>query len=154
MVKQIEMFKPKKIEKGFEQLRDTSKYFILHYEGQRFHLMNLTIGFKREFNAKYEIMNDTIHSLYNPFDTTNKRYKKSKGEEIVLNEVHLFSNSMVIRNDSMVVIPVESIIRIDINKHDAFRTISSYAWPLYPASLLGLMLLFNPIHYGFDIPIM
>ncbi|MEN8201971.1 MAG: hypothetical protein ABFS28_05195 [Bacteroidota bacterium] len=114
-----------------KDFQDLGKVLVVHQYSSAHYVKNLkfkedTLELHLGPSYKYEV------EEVEPGKTTDVgRYKSRKGEERVLNEIHLYvTNTYVAKNDTWLVAH-KDLIRVDVYKHDAVTT--------FIASLLGIL---------------
>ena len=118
------------------------KYIILNSKGNRYHLSSIEIN-KDQMTLTAEMsLLDNNHSLYYPNSRGNARYRNSRGQGQVINEVHLLAENFTKLADNKVSIDLKDIKRLDIIERDTGRTIASYVFSIICISTAISILLF------------
>jgi hypothetical protein len=104
-----------------------NKYIIVDCGKDSYHVTDIVIDtVSMTINCHISPM-DNLHPLYHPGTVSNQRYKTNQGEDMVLNEIHIVTNKFLTsKYPSSSVLPINSIVRIDIIHPDTGRTIASY----------------------------
>jgi|ERR1017187_1103380 hypothetical protein len=108
-----------------------NKYIIVDCGKESYHVTDMVI----------DTILMTINCCISPVDSLQKQFihdKKSNHryyDEEVLNEVHIITNKFYSSQDSSAIIPINSIVRIDIISPDTGRIVESYV------SIIGCILL-------------
>lgn len=140
---------------GVENLKTHNKYFIVHFNDSAFWLDSIAVSHDwTEITGKLETLPADRYSFERTKRGRPNRY--TRHERHVLHEVHIYAQEYVKSEDLSVVIPLESIERIDIyNVHTGatlgslvLGTIGLAAGLVVVAGLL-LLLLFN-LSGGYD----
>lgn len=109
-----------------KEFQARNKYIILSSKGNRFHLTNIEINTDTQvLSADYSIV-DHNHNLYFPNNESTSRYRRSRNEKVVLQEVHLIANNCERTSDTKLIIKLTDITRLDVVERDSGKTIASH----------------------------
>jgi len=110
-----------------------NKYFILDCGKDSYHITDMAIdSASMTIQCCIAPVDSLQHHLYNPGIVTNKKYKPGQfegdpeGEQTVLNEIHIVANKPISYADSSAIIPINSIVRIDIINPNRGKTTATY----------------------------
>ncbi|MBX7139688.1 MAG: hypothetical protein K1X63_01295 [Chitinophagales bacterium] len=120
----------------FNQLLAGNKYFILHSSGHLFHMVGIQVDFESQIVSAQLGEVSSMHQVYikNEDDKKPPRYKAWKGEEDVLNEVHIYLvNSLLAEHPVLSLgsdthIPFGSISKVEVVSKDQTRTTASWVF--------------------------
>lgn len=110
------------------EYQSKNKYIILNCRGERYHLSAIEINKEDMTLSANSSKLDEYHNLYYPDVHSNARYRNSRGEYRVINEVHLLAKDFSKTADSKITISLKDITRMDIIEQDTGRTIASYVF--------------------------
>jgi hypothetical protein len=126
-----------------QKYQNLNKYFILHSGDRSWHITILKVDADKKV---MECLLDSVapaHFFYQPDLQSNKRYKSKKGENIILNDIHIVASKVNPGNQNKISIPLSSISRIDIIDPDTGRIVASYVFTIFGIStaVLGLLII-------------
>ena len=130
-------------ESTLKKLEQEDRYFILRKGAYSYAMSNVMLD-----ETKMELTADlgsvpAIHRLYIQNKHTNFRYSKGKKQQVVLKEVHLYSNDNTsIDTSKQFTLPLANIEKIEVLEFDERRTTNSYVWGTIGTTLgVGLAIL-------------
>ena len=130
-------------ESTLKKLEQEDRYFILRKGAYSYAMSNVMLD-----ETKMELTADlgsvpAIHRLYIQSKPANFRYSKGKKQQVVLKEVHLYSNDNTsIDTSKQFTLPLANIEKIEVLEFDERRTTNSYVWGTIGTTLgVGLAIL-------------
>ena len=137
MVSKIEKPETEKVKEIIAQFQQKNKYFILHAQGNDYHLTNLIVdSLKSILNADYAAITGWSKLLYLPGGRSKYRYRSGAGENIILKFVYLNSDTLIIMKGK-VEMPLSALRRIDEIQKDYFKSTFTWALPAFiPVSII------------------
>jgi hypothetical protein len=122
--------------KAYKNINDPTRYVILHNKDKILHFRNITIRNDTLFGSLESVKGHDKYKTTKP--TGLNRYKDS--ELYVIDELHLYSDTIVKKDKSFAAIPISKINRIEIYNPNAVPTIAFLV--IGTALTLGVLLLF------------
>jgi hypothetical protein len=122
--------------KVIKNLNDPARYIILHYKDKIWHFQNISIRNDTLFGSLESVQGHDKYKTTKP--NRINRYKSTKN--CVINELHLYSDSIVTNNMTIAAVPVNEIIKIEIYNPDAGATIVFFI--LGSVLTLGALIIF------------
>lgn len=111
-----------------QKYQNLNKYFILHSGDRTWHMTIIKVDAEKKMMECLLEYPGQLHQVYKPAAESNKRYKAKKGENVVLNEIHIVASRINPGSQNKIAIPLSSISRIDIIEPDVGRTVASYVF--------------------------
>jgi len=123
------------------------KNILIYDHGKYYSLSNL------KYNEENTILVasckiDSSRHLYNPYSYSPKKYRSRKGEQKILKEVFIISDSVAISHDSVVTIPLSSIVRIDHIKNNPARGAGNVSLVILGLAGVGIIILGSIFGFG------
>lgn len=126
---------------GIDNLRAQNKFFIVHFGDDVFWLKNLTLtNDMTELSGKLDVLPDNRYSYQRTIRHKPNRYLKK--DVSVLHEVHIYAHEYAKSDDLSVIIPLESIERIDIYDPHTGATVASWALGVMGAIAASIIILY------------
>lgn len=127
------------VKRSLEKYTEENKNILIYHHEKYYSLFNL------KYNQDSTILTasckiDSSKHLYNPYFHFTKKYRSRKGEQSVLNEVFIISDSLAISGDS-VTMRVASISGIDCIRNNPARGAGNVSLVILGLAGVGVIIL-------------